>query len=203
MTVLELMEEAQRDLESSLQAKPEVEAGVRLVMARTHANMMMWPDTVPDLRRAIALYRGLDLTEAPDPAPAPPVSEPSGPTELAASAVAEDLFAGNQLGMDVTKTFEERYQDRPVRWCGKLERVDSYYSDFVFGSTPGAKANIEIYELRDEPYGNATIRAVVQLTQEEGESLRARTGDTIAFEGQLVRCEPYMRNLLVAHGRLV
>ena len=66
VTVLELMEEARHDLASSLEAKPEVEAGVRLVMARTHANMMMWPDTVPDLRRAIALYRGMDPTAATD-----------------------------------------------------------------------------------------------------------------------------------------
>lgn len=66
VTVLELLEDAERDIGADLADKPEVEAGVRLALARTQVSMMMWDRVRPNAERALALYRRLGEDERDD-----------------------------------------------------------------------------------------------------------------------------------------
>ena len=102
--------------------------------------------------------------------------------------------------MEVTKTFDETYAGQHVEWSGTLDRVDSYYSDYVFGSGPGAKASIIVHEIEGTGYGGGTCIAIVQLDEATGEAWRDRRGETLSFKGKLVKCEPYMRTLYVSAG---
>jgi serine/threonine-protein kinase len=60
VTVLDLVERAERTLDAGPPSRPEVEAGVRVVIGRTYANLMMWPAAAPHLERALALYRTVE-----------------------------------------------------------------------------------------------------------------------------------------------
>ena len=111
--------------------------------------------------------------------------------------ICEDLFAGGRMGSEVNRIFEERYRDHPVRWSGTLERIDDFYSDRIFGSQPGSKAILLIHELTDATMGALSIRAVLRLTRESADPLRSRTAEPFSFEGRLVHCDPYMRQLFV------
>jgi hypothetical protein len=112
--------------------------------------------------------------------------------------VCEHLFAGNALGNDVTRTFDETYSGESVSWTGIVDRVDSYYSDYIFGRGPGAKVTVKIHELTGTGYGANSCIAVVQVDEVRGADLKDRRGDSVSFKGTLVKCEPYMRTLFVA-----
>ncbi len=129
-------------------------------------------------------------------------SAPNDAQDLAVEHVCEDLFTGNLLGSAISANFAEHYEGRKISWSGKVDRIDNFYTDFVFGSTPGAKAQIDVFTIDGASYSTLVVKAVVHLSIEEGDELRARIGETVSFEGRLVKCEPYMRTLLVADGRL-
>ncbi len=133
------------------------------------------------------------------PRPAPAAGEA---LDADAAEVCEDLFGGNQLGTAVARLFEEHYQDAVVTWTGTLERLDPYYSDFVFGQGPGTKAQLQIHRLEGD-FGTRSAEALVQLDADASEALRDRIGQPLTFRGRLVKCEAFMRRLLVADGVLV
>ncbi len=137
--------------------------------------------------------------EAPDPEP------PEAEAELLgdASPVASALFATRRMSTEVVRQFEDEYQGRRVRWQGKLERASSYYSDMVFGSEKGTKATFLVAEIQESSYGKREVRAIVQLPPAAEKELRERRGEELTFEGELVRCDAFVRNLFVAHGRVL
>ncbi len=122
---------------------------------------------------------------------------PALDSAVAVEPLCEDLFTGGRMGSEVGRLFEERYRDHPVTWSGTLERIDDFYSDRVFGSEPGSKAIVLIHELTDANMGALAIHAILGLTRESADALRPRAGERVSFEGRLVHCDPYMRQLFV------
>lgn len=117
--------------------------------------------------------------------------------------VCETLFGTDRMSYEIKQIFEERFEGRSIRWSGKLDRVSTYAFDGLFGRDPGTKAVFEIYEAGGSPYGGRTIQAVVQFPAGAIDALRPRTGQQTSFEGTLLSCDAYMRNLFVAGGRFV
>jgi hypothetical protein len=107
------------------------------------------------------------------------------------------------MGSESDRRFEEKYEGREVRWSGKLDRIDRFYHDSVFGEGPATRAILLVHEIVEDGYGSREVKAVVRLPDEVGEGLRARRGETISFSGRLVGCDTFMRNVFVADGRLL
>jgi hypothetical protein len=137
-------------------------------------------------------------TAMPQPAPVtPPPSETSDALE------SHPLLFQGRSSVEVQRVFEEQYADRMVRWSGELERVESFASDFVFGTEPGTRAVVELYKVEQDYFGVHEVMAVLQLPPEAEEALASRVGERIEFEGRLVRVDPFVRNLFLADARVL
>jgi hypothetical protein len=127
---------------------------------------------------------------------------PSVSTSPDAREVCEALFDPSVLSLEANRRFEQRYQDAEVRWSGELTQATRYAFDLVFGNEPGTRAVLELHKLTGGPFGK-TAQAVLQLPAGMDTELTARKGEEIWFEGRLVRCDAFMRNLFVAGARLI
>ncbi len=130
---------------------------------------------------------------------------PAEETEHSRSAdvVSADLFDQKNPDSKTNELFDIRYRGRNVQWKGLLDNVRSYVFDQVFGGDPGIRAVFEVHELVGNPYGRRTVQAVVQLPADVEQELRSRIGTTVEFEGTLVSCDPFMRNIFVSGGELI
>ncbi len=115
----------------------------------------------------------------------------------------ETLFGTDRMSHEIKQIFEDRFDGKAVRWQGKLDRVSTYAFDGLFGFDPGTKAVFEVYEAEGSPYGGRTVQAVVQFPADAIDVLRPRTGEEMTFEGTLLSCDAFMRNLFVANARVV
>ncbi len=130
-----------------------------------------------------------------------PAAENTATAGPGSEEVCRDLFETGGLSLQISRVFEERYADRPIRWSGVLRSVRSYAFDLVFGKEPGVKMVVDLHEVKSGVFGRM-VQAVVQLPKEAEEALKERVGERVAFEGRLVRCDAFARNLFVADGRL-
>ncbi len=135
------------------------------------------------------------------PAPAPPAEEEGIPIDMASVCAA--LFQSDLSSSEVIKRFEKRYLGQSVFWKGVLLRANRFSYDVLFGQEPGTKAVFEIHEIPAGLYGNRKVQVVLQLSLADGDLLGPPNGQTISFEGKLVRCDPFMRNLYLADGILL
>ncbi|MBI4575379.1 MAG: tetratricopeptide repeat protein [Planctomycetes bacterium] len=139
--------------------------------------------------------------EAPAPAPPTEAVVPAGAAEGAAS-VCVALFGGTSSGVEATRRFEGGYRGRAVRWEGTLVRVEDFSYDAVLGPGPGRRAVFEVAEVDAGLLGLRRVQALVRLLPEEdADRLRARVGARVAFEGSLLRCDGFLRNLYLTGGR--
>jgi tetratricopeptide (TPR) repeat protein len=129
-----------------------------------------------------------------------PVSAPSPALDMA--TVCGELFSPGRSSLDASRILEERYQGKHVDWSGVLKNVESYSFDWIFGSDPGTKAILEIYEVPSHVYGHDFVQAVLQLKAGEDKPLRDCIGKTFSFEGTLWRADGLMRNLYLKDGSL-
>ena len=137
--------------------------------------------------------------------PAPSVPEPAAtPSEvqLDVASVCEDLFDPNRMSYETNRLFDDRYKDATVRWKGTARRASEYSYDFNFGDEGGTKAELDVYEVKQQ-YGSRTVRAFVQLPVEDADDIGARIGEDVLFEGRLISCEGAARRLYVADARMV
>ena len=104
-------------------------------------------------------------------------------------------YAANRL-------FDERYKDTTVRWKGTARRASTYSYDFEFGDGGGTKAELDLYEIKQQ-YGSRTVKAFVQLPVEAADEIGARIGEDIEFEGRLLTCEGSARRLYVADAHML
>lgn len=128
---------------------------------------------------------------------APP--SPDGPS---AQQVCEQLFDPKVLSLDASKLFEERYLNRRVRWTGTLRQARDYAFDIVFGDEPGTKLVVDVHEVQGGAFGR-TVQALVRLPREALQAMQDRIGQPIAFEGRLISCDAFMRNLYVDQARVL
>jgi len=149
----------------------------------------------------VAALQAAEAATAPLQAETPTAADPA--VDMSIESVCGELFDPRHMSFQVSTIFEQRYQDRPVRWAGTLQRANGYASDLVFGNHPGTKAIFDICELEGNLLGKTIVQAVVQLAPEAEDLLRTRTGERLEFTGRLSRCDSFTRQLFVADGSLL
>ncbi len=162
------------------------------------AEVLPEDDQVARWRERAEDRRARDDPSEPDSVPMLDL-DAAGPS---AAEVAEALFDPSNLSFETTSMFEERYEGARVRWEGPLVRSSTYRSDLDFRNGPGTKALVRVHRLANDLYAGRDVEAVVELPPEAADVLATRRGELVSFTGRLVRCDPLMRNLYVAGGRL-
>ena len=137
-----------------------------------------------------------------EPEPHVPPSEPPANLRLDVASVCEDLFNSNMMSYATNRLFDDKYKDTTVRWKGTARRASAYSYDFEFGDGGGTKAELDLYEIKQQ-YGSRTVKAFVQLPVEAADEIGARIGEDIEFEGRLLTCEGSARRLYIADARMV
>ncbi len=133
--------------------------------------------------------------------PAPVPAEATG--DLDVRSVSEALFAPTNMSSETTDRFEKNYRNRVVRWSGMLTGVRTYTFDLVFGNEPGTRAVVEICQVGGQSFSARPVQAVVSFPVDAEDMLRARIDKELEFEGTLVGCDAFMRNLFVGGGKVV
>lgn len=113
------------------------------------------------------------------------------------------LWRSSSVGPKEKELFE-KYKGRSVQWDGVLKTAYDYSTDFVFGSGGGVKATLEIFELT--PGGSllrTKIKAVVSFPKEEAPLLKSASGKTVLFQGNLLKMEPFAREIYLTNGKVV
>ena len=145
------------------------------------------------------------VVAAPVPSEPEPTATPTNPPDdvrLDVASVCEELFNPKMMSYEANRLFDDRYKDATVRWKGTARRASSYSYDFEFGDGGGTKAELDIYEVKQQ-YGSRTVKAFVQLPVEAAAAIGGRIGEEIEFEGRLMTCEGSARRLYVADARMV
>ena len=141
----------------------------------------------------------------PVPSEPDPVSQTSGPPDglrLDVASVCEEIFDPKIMSYEANRLFDDRYKDATVRWKGTARRASTYSYDFEFGDGGGTKAELDVYEVKQQ-YGSRTVKAFVQLPTDAAAEIAARIGEDIEFEGRLLTCEGSARRLYVADARML
>ena len=145
------------------------------------------------------------VVAAPAPSEPEPVSQPSGMPDdlrLDVASVCEELFDPKVMSYEANRLFDDRYKDVTVRWKGTARRASAYSYDFNFGDGGGTKAELDVYEVKQQ-YGSRTVKAFVQLPTDAAADIGGRIGEEIEFEGRLMTCEGSARRLYVADAHMV
>ena len=64
------------------------------------------------------------------------------------------------------------------------------------------RATLVVREHSTAAFGVRSVQAVLQLDPEEEAWLQDRVGETLAFVGRIVHCDPYLRNLVIAEAKI-
>ena len=159
-----------------------------------------------------------DVVRSSNSSPSPaPASTPSPcPSEAghirsggSASPVADDLTVESVCAALFSKSFpgaEERaafdaMKGRRVRWSGELLMSMPFSMDFVFGSRKGVKATILVCKL-EQGSVPVQIKAVAAFPPTLREQLDSLKGKTIVFEGELLKFEPFAREIYLLDASL-
>lgn len=143
-----------------------------------------------------AAPRKEEVVEEPPASPADTEAVPE------AAFVCEELFGEGRGSWDAAELFEERYEDRDVRWSGLLKRVEEYHHDLVFGEGPGVRAVFMVHQMESGLALTTECYAVVALPAESPGKLRDAVGERFELQGRLVRCDALMRNIYIAQGKV-
>lgn len=135
---------------------------------------------------------------APDTTAAAAESAQQPDASLAFDGLSNELFAGSLMSYQVKDRFNEAYAGRRASWSGKLERLTSFSSDLQFKGS-GAKATIQMPPIQDGSF-TKDVKCVVQITKEAEAALKGALGKQVAFEGELVHCDGFMRTLFLGEG---
>ena len=106
------------------------------------------------------------------------------------------------MSYETNRLFDDRYKNATVRWKGTVRRASAYSYDFNFGDGGGTKAELDVYEVKQQ-YGSRAVKAFVQLPTEAADDIGGRIGEDVRFEGRLISCEGSARRLYVADARVV
>jgi hypothetical protein len=145
----------------------------------------------------------LKLAEQASKQPAPAEPSVGAADDLDVGPVCERLFDPKNMTSDTNELFEKHYRGGRVRWSGTLTSVRSYTFDLVFGNEPGSRAVFEIHKMGGPSFSARPVQAVVQFPADKEAFLRSKLDKPLSFEGKLVSCDAFMRNLFVAEGQLV
>ena len=119
---------------------------------------------------------------------------------LTVESVCTALFSKAFPGTEERAAFDAM-KGRRVRWSGELLLSLPFSMDFVFGSRKGVKATILICKL-EQGSVPVQIKAVAAFPPELRERLESAKGKTIAFEGDLLKFEPFAREIYLQDASL-
>jgi hypothetical protein len=117
--------------------------------------------------------------------------------------VCEKLFASGNMSSETTQLFDQHYRDSSIRWSGTLTGVRTFTFDLVFGNEPGTRAVFEIHQVGGQSFSGRPVQAVVKFPTDSEDTLRSKVDSQVTFEGVLVSCDAFMRNLFVGGGKIV
>jgi hypothetical protein len=133
-----------------------------------------------------------------------PVTTPvEAKSELEVSTVCDTLFAPENMSSEVTELFDKHYGGSSIRWSGTLTGVRTFTFDLVFGNEPGTRAVFEIHQVGGQSFSARPVQAVVQFPEDAEDLLRSKVDSQLTFEGTLMSCDAFMRNLFVGGGKIV
>jgi hypothetical protein len=133
-----------------------------------------------------------------------PVTTPvEAKSELEVGTVCDTLFAPENMSSEVTELFDKHYCGSSIRWSGTLTGVRTFTFDLVFGNEPGTRAVFEIHQVGGQSFSARPVQAVVQFPEDAEDLLRSKVDSQLTFEGTLVSCDAFMRNLFVGGGKIV
>ena len=166
----------------------------------------------PRQEQATAVAQQLIVTEAPktvvvpdEPATAPemPANAPESDSALSVESVCATLFAKPFPGTEERAAFDAM-KGRRVRWQGELQAAMPFSMDFVFGSRKGVKATLAVWKVQQSKFGAPVqIKAVTAFPPELQRELDAAKGRTIAFEGTLLKFEPFAHEIYLQDATLI
>ena len=105
--------------------------------------------------------------------------------------------------MKTTELFDKYYRDSFVHWSGTLTGVRTFTFDLVFGNEPGTRAVFKIHQVGGQSFSGRPVQAVVRFPADAEDMLRSKVDSEMTFEGTLVSCDAFMRNLFVGGGKIV
>jgi len=152
------------------------------------------------------IVRGSSSSVSPAPVtqPQPPPNQkPVAPLAdgLTVESVCSALFGKAFPGTEERAAFDAM-KGRRVRWSGELQMSMPFSMDFVFGSQKGIKATVLICKL-DQGSLPVQIKAVAAFPPDCRERLDAMKGQTLVFEGELLKFEPFAREIYLTGASLV
>ena len=124
-------------------------------------------------------------------------------SELEVGTVCDTLFAPENMSSEVTELFDKHYCGSSIRWYGTLTGVRTFTFDLVFGNEPGTRAVFEIHQVGGQSFSARPVQAVVQFPEDAEDLLRSKVDSQLTFEGTLISCDAFMRNLFVGGGNIV
>ena len=138
---------------------------------------------------------------APQKQPEPVVQKAAVDNDLTVESVSVTLFGKSFPGMEERAAFDAM-KGRRVRWSGELLMCMPFSMDFVFGSQKGIKATILICKLAQGSV-KVQIKAVAAFPPDYREPLDAMKGKMILFEGELLKFEPFAREIYLTDAAIV
>lgn len=141
------------------------------------------------------------VSSSPRIQPEPVVQKPEVADDLTVESVCTALFAKSFPGAEERAAFEAM-KGRRVRWNGELLMSMPFSMDFVFGSQKGVKATILICKLAQGSV-KVQIKAVAAFPPDFRERLDAMKGKPLVFEGELLKFEPFAREIYLTGASLV
>ena len=131
-----------------------------------------------------------------------PAQKPAAAADpaLAVESVCAALFSKAFPGVEERAAFDAM-KGRRVRWSGELLLSLPFSMDFVFGSRKGVKATLLVHKLGQGSVP-VQVKAVAAFPPELREQLESAKGKTIAFEGDLLKFEPFAREIYLQDASL-
>ncbi len=133
--------------------------------------------------------------------PEPVVKKPTVAEDLTVESVCTALFGKAFPGAEERAAFDAM-KGRRVRWSGELLMSMPFSIDFVFGSQKGVKATLLICKLAQGSV-KVQIKAVAAFPPDKREILDAMKGKMVLFEGELLKFEPFAREIYLVDASLV
>jgi hypothetical protein len=112
-----------------------------------------------------------------------------------------ELFESSAMSSDAVVKFESTYVGREVSWTGKMRRITSFSSDFVFKNSTGSKATIELEGIADGSFTKG-VQAILQLPEDAVTEFGSRYDIEVAFTGKLHSCDGFLRDIFIESGTL-
>ncbi len=138
----------------------------------------------------------------PGGAPAASAQGPAAQIDdgLTVECVCAALFGKSFPGAEERAAFEAM-KGRRVRWNGELQMSLPFSMDFVFGSQKGVKATVLLCKL-EQGAVPVQIKAVAAFPPDYRERMEAMKGKQIVFEGELLKFEPFAREIYLLDASL-